>query len=226
MSEVDLNAPEVKAAIKAEAKRLLDEEAGGLKRAKEEALDELKELKKKYEGIDPAEFKKLKQKMQKLEDEGRTPEEIQRRIEEEFAPKLSQAEQDRDDAVKKLSDLQIDNQLTSALIENGVPKEFIRAVKADILSTSREKMQVKDGGVIVDGTPVADFAKKWAGDEANKPFISAPDNRGGGGGGGGGGGAGTAKKTSEMTRAEKSEFIAKEGLEAWKEKLNNESPSK
>ena len=219
---IDLNDADVKAAIKAEADKLaaekIEAETGGLKSKNTELLDEVKALKKKFEGIDPEEHKRLKGEKREKEDKESDPVQLRKRIEEEFTPKLTDAEKRAAEAEAKLAANTIDSQLTAALAEAGVAKEFLRAVKAD-LGSSR-KVEVTDNGVIVDGKPVGDFVKAWAQTDG-KAFIAAPDNAGGGGKGGGGGGAST-KKASEMNAAEKAEFIREKGSQAYREKVDNE----
>ncbi|MEZ5781165.1 MAG: hypothetical protein R3D70_05895 [Rhizobiaceae bacterium] len=219
---VDLNAPEIKAAIEeavtAQVKEKLEAETGGLKAKNTEIMDELKSLRKKFDGIDPEEVKRLKEAERTARDRDSDPVELRKRIEEEFAPKLTAAEKRGDEAEGKLRNLTIDNHLNSALAEAGVAKEFNRAVKADLIAS--RKFDVKDDGVTVDGKPVADFVKTWAAADG-KAFISAGDNSGGGSKGGGGGGAGS-KKISEMTVAEKAAAMRELGSEAYLAKANNE----
>ncbi|WP_398470709.1 hypothetical protein [Tardiphaga sp.] len=223
MSDINLEAPEVKAAIAAEAKKLADAEVAGLKTNRDELLDEVKGLKKRYEGIDPKEYADLKAAKRDADDKDGDPVKLRERIEGEWAPKLTKAEQERDEALGKLNSTIIENQLTSALAEAGVAKEFLRVVKADF--SSNRKVEVKGDGVTVDGKPVEDFVKAWSTDEG-KSFIAAPNNNGGGGKGGNGGGAAGDKKLSEMTRDEKAALQKEIGLKAFKEKVNNERLSK
>ncbi|WP_442577854.1 hypothetical protein ACSBOB_20115 [Mesorhizobium sp. ASY16-5R] len=219
---IDLEAPEVKAAIQEAADKLAQEkiaaETGGLKTKNTELMDEVKGLKKKFEGIDPDEVKRLKEEDRNKKDKDADPVELRKRIEGEFTPKLTAAEKRAEEAEAKLNGTIVDNQLTSALVEAGVAKEFLRAVKADLSST--RKVEVKDDGVIVDGKPVADFVKGWAAADG-KAFISAGSHSGGGAGGGGGGGAGS-KKLSQMSAAEKAAHMTEIGPDAYREKVNNE----
>lgn len=220
---IDLEAPEVKAAIEEAAGKLAQEKVdaatGGLKTKNIELLDELKGFKKKYEGIDPEEVKRLKEEKRTADDKDSDPVKLRERIEAEFSPKLTDAEKRAETAEAKLNSSTIDNQLTAALSEAGVAKEFMRAVKAE-LGTTR-KVEVTDNGVVVDGKPVGDFVKAWATTDG-KAFISAGNHNGGGAGGGGGGGAGT-KKLSEMTAAEKAVHMTEIGAEAYRAKVDNES---
>jgi hypothetical protein len=220
VAEVNLEAPEIQAAIKAEAAKLVEAETGGLKTKNNELLDEVKSLKKKLEGFDPDEFKRLKDAEREAGDRGiKDPVEFRKRIEEEFAPRLAKAEQDRDEALRKLNDTIVDNQLTASLVEAGVAKEFLRAVKADVSST--RKIDVIDGGVVIDGKPVGDFVKAWSAEDG-KSFIAAANNSGGGGRGGNGGGAAGANKVSDMSNADKAAFIREHGAQAWADKVANE----
>jgi FtsZ-binding cell division protein ZapB len=220
---VDLELPEVKAAIAAETAKLVEAEVKGLKKKNEELLDEVKDVKKRFEGIDPKEYQELKIAKREAEDKDGDPVKLRERIEGEYQPKLTKAEQERDDALKKLNSTIIENQLTAALVEGGVAKEFLRAVKADFAST--RKVEVNGDGVTIDGKSVGDFVKAWATDEG-KSFIAAPHNSGGGSQGGGGGGAAVNKKLSEMTRDEKAALQQEIGLDAYKQKVNNERLAK
>jgi hypothetical protein len=217
-----LELPEVKAAIKAEAQKLVEAETGGLKKKNDELLDEVKDLKKKFDGFDPEEYKQLKAAQRNKEDQDSDPVKLRERIEGEFQPKLTKAEQERDEALKKLNDNIVEHQLSTALADAGVAKEFIRAVKADM--SSSKKVEVKDGGVIIDGKPVADFVKTWAAEDG-KSFIAARDNSGGGSGGGEGGGAAGGKKISDMTVAEKAEAMSTLGQVAYLAKSRAEQQS-
>lgn len=214
---LDLELPEVKAAIAAEAKKIVDAEAGGLKAKNDELLGEVKTLKQKLEGVDLDEYKSLKEAKRNKEDKDSDPVELRKRIEAEFTPKIEAEKQRADAAEAKLNKHIIDSELTNSLLAAGVANEFLPAAKA--LLQNSKKVDVTDSGAVVDGKPVAEFAKGWAADEG-KHFVSAPNNHGGGSQGGAGGGAASGKKASEMTRAEKSAFIRENGLEAWTEKVN------
>lgn len=216
---LDLELPEVKAAIAAEAKKIVDEEAGGLKAKNDELLGEIKTLKQKFADIDPAEYKTLKDEKRNKEDKVSDPVELRQRIESEFTPKIDAEKQRADAAESKLKQHIIDSELTNALVTAGVAKELLPAAKA--LLQSSKKVDVSDSGAVVDGKPVAEFAKSWATGDG-KPFIAAADNSGGGGQGGGGGGA-SGKKAAEMSRSEKTAFIGEHGLEKWTEKVTNGS---
>lgn len=220
---IDVNAPEFKAAVETEVAKLVQEkveaETKGLKAKNDELLGEIKGFKQKFDGVDPDEFKKLKGAQRDADDKNSDPVKMRERIEQELAPKLTEAEKRATTAESKLDSYIKDNQLTAALVEAGVAKEFLPAAKA-LLQASRT-VEVKDGGAIIDGKSIAEFVKAWAGGEG-KAFISAPNNNGGGGKGGAGGGA-AGKKASEMTRTEKAKFMKENGLDAWKEKVDNES---
>ncbi|MDN3273384.1 hypothetical protein QWJ07_03955 [Frankia sp. RB7] len=219
---VDVNSQEFKDAVTAAVKTQVDEVAGGLKSKNDELLGEVKGLKEKlksFDGVDADEYKTLKTEKRTKDDKNSDPVELRQRIEGEFTPKVEAANQRAEAAEGKLKQHIIDSQLTTSLLEAGVAKEFLPAAKA-LLQSSR-KIDVSDSGAVVDGKPVAEFAKTWATSDG-KPFIAAADNNGGGSKGGSGGGA-AGKKASEMTRAEKSSFIRENGLDAWTEKVNNGS---
>jgi hypothetical protein len=211
--DIDLNAPEVKAAIEAEAKKLADAEAGGLKKKTNELMDELKDLKRKYDGVDPEDYRKLKDTKRKEGDDKASPEELRKKIEAEFSPLVEKEKQRGDAAESKLKSLLIDNALTTALTEANIGKDFMKAAKA-LVQTSN-KFDVTESGATVDGQPVADFIKKWVEGEG-KAFVAAPANSGGGANGGkSGSGAAGKQKRSEMTASEKSAYVTQHGREAF-----------
>jgi hypothetical protein len=217
---IDVNAPEFKDAVQAAAKELLDKEAGGLKAKNEELLGEVKALRTKFDGVDPDEYKKLKTTKREADDKNADPVELRKRIEDEFTPKLDEATKRASEAEGKLNQHIIDSALTSALLEAGVAKEFLPAAKA-LLRESR-KVEVNDGGAVVDGKPVQTFTHEWAKADG-KAFVSAPDNSGGGARGGNGGGAASGKKLSELSVAEKAALMREIGGDAYKQKVNSET---
>jgi len=214
--DIDLNAPEVKAAIEAEAKKLADAEAGGLKKKTNELMDELKDLKRKYDGVDPEDYRKLKDTKRKEGDDKVSPEELRKKIEAEFSPLVEKEKQRGDAAESKLKSLLIDNALTTALTEANIGKDFMKAAKA-LVQTSN-KFDVTESGATVDGQPVADFIKKWVEGEG-KSFVAAPANSGGGANGSGKNGGGASVDMSKMSATEKAAFIREKGLDALKTNL-------
>lgn len=222
--DIDVNAPEFKQAVAA----AVEKETGGLKEKNKELLDELKPLKEKMEkfkDFDPAEYSRLKALERDGKDkEIKDPVELRNRIEAEFAPKLTAAEKRAEEAETKLKQRTIDGELTSALIDSGVSKEFLPAAKA--LITSGRKVDVTDGGAIVDGKPVSAFAKDFAASDEGKHFVSAPNSQGGGAKGGAGGDPAKGKQLSEMSNADKAAFIREHGPQAWADKVATEMKDK
>ena len=81
---IDLEAPEVKAAIEAavtkQVSEKLESETGGLKSKNTELMDELKGFKKKFEGIDPDEVKRIMAEKRDKDDKDSDPVKLRERI--------------------------------------------------------------------------------------------------------------------------------------------------
>jgi len=217
--ELDLTKPEVKAVIDAEAKKLADEIAGGLKVKNTELMDEVKAVKAKLASVDLEEYQTLKAKEKEKSFEGvKDAKELRERLEAEWAPKLTEAEKRAEAAEKHLKQYKIDSELTQALAGANVHPELLEAAKNLILG--KRQVDITDSGAVVDGLTAKAFIEKWTATDG-KAFMAAPANNGGGAKGGNGGGA-SGKKPSQMTPAEKAAFISENGLQAWQTQIQNE----
>lgn len=102
---------------------------------------------------------------------------------------------ERDKAVKALEDesgytskLLIQDGLKSALIANGVKDEdFIDALATKFASGAKVVAEGDVRKAMIGDKSVADHVKEWAGSDAGKKFVAAPQNSGGGAPGGKGG---------------------------------------
>jgi len=111
---------------------------------------------------------------------------------------------ERDKAAKALeieqahtSKLLISDGLKSALLANGVKDEdFIDTLTAKFASGATIKAEGEARVAMIGDKALADAIKEWAGSDAGKKFVAAPDNSGGGAQGGGG----TATGGKTMTR--------------------------
>lgn len=210
-----MNDAEVKAAIEAEAKKLSDAEIGGLKKQNATLMDELKplkELKQKAEGIDLDKAREWQTKQKTEGEKNESPEQLRAKIEAEFKPLVDAAKQEAADAKAKLDTRTIDSDLTSALVEANVAKDLMPAAKA--LLREGQEIEVTESGATVDGKPIAQFVKEWIAKDG-KAFVAAGQHTGGGANGNRGGGANTGQKRSQMSRSEKTKFIAAHGHEAY-----------
>jgi len=204
---IDLNDPEVKAAIKA----AVDEEVAGLQSKNAELLAKLKKATKDAQ-IDPAEHAALQSEL----------EATQAKLAE--AAKALKAATSEAEKVKKAYDgesqlthrLLVENGLTDALTKAGVTNPVhLRAAKA-MLSGQVQLVAEGDNRIAkVGDKALADFVSEWAKGEEGKYFVAAQQN----GGGGAPGGAGKGGNVKSLTRtafdgldvAAKSKFIADGG---------------
>lgn len=202
MSDVDLKAPEVQAAIK----EAVEEAITGLKNKNIELLSELKAA-RKTATIDPEEYSKLKDEKDVLTDKINelTKAVKQSQSELEKTTKLYQAELDQGNK------LIVDNGLTQALNECKVKPELAKAVKAMFSSM----VEVKDKQALLSGKSINDYVKEWAASDEGKHFVSAPVNSGGGSTGGvdGSGNKQVTRSTFDgMSHQERSTFAKSGGV--------------
>lgn len=176
MSEVDVNAPEVQAAIKA----AIEEAVTGLKNKNTELLGELKKA-RKDSAIDPEDYNRLKEEHSATQD----------KLAE--VTKLFKAEQTNVEKIKKAyeteigftSQLLIDNGLNDALSSVNVKPELAKAAKALFKSNAAIKADGDARVPVIGDKSIADAIKEWSATDEGKHFILAPVNSGGGATGGG-----------------------------------------
>ena len=202
---VDLNDPDVQAAIK----QAVQEATDGLSSKNSELLAEVKKLKKET-GIKPEDLDRL---------EAERDEALKQRDESQKALKqltkdFEKVTNDHKSEAAFTQKLLVDNGLTEALVSVGVKEPaHLKAVKAMLASQVQIVADGDNRVAKVGDKALADFAKEWAASDEGKHFVSAPVNSGGGAqGGGGNSGQKTISRTNfnAMSQAERSAF-AKDG---------------
>jgi len=189
---VDLNDPEVKAAIKAAADAAVSEATAGLIAKNQELLGKVKKLQKDA-AIDPAEYQALSEAKDTAE--AKLAEALKT-----VKQATSQAEKDRkalEAETGYVSKLLIDNGLTDALLKAGVKPEMSKAVKAMLAGQVSLKVEGDKRLAVVGDKALGDFVTEWAQSDEGKHFVAAPANQGGGANGGAQG----AGKSKVMARA-------------------------
>ena len=171
MSDIDLSAPEVRAAIEA----AVEKATAPLVAKRDELLGEVRKLRKGAE-IDPAELERVEAERDELKAKLSAADKA-----------LGKATKDLEAATKRAEDTDAafsnslkDAALTEALTKAGVPVAMLGAVKA----YHAGKLQVADDNgtrVIKAGDKaLGDFITEWAASDEGKHFIAAPDTSGGG----------------------------------------------
>lgn len=209
--DIDLSKPEIKAIIDAEAQKVAEQIAGGLKSKNTELLDEVKKLKTTYSGVDLEEYNTMKAKAKEAQFEGvKDAKELRQRLEAEYTPKLTEAQKRAEEAERGLKLYKIDSELTQALASVNIHPGLLEAARTMIVS--KRQVDVTDSGAVVDGLPVKQFIEKWAASDG-KDFIAAPANSGGGAKGASGGAAQTIKRSQfdAMSHVERAQ-TAKAGI--------------
>jgi len=189
---IDLNDPEVKAAIKAAADAAVSEATAGLLAKNQELLGKVKKLQKDA-AIDPAEYQALSEAKDTAE--AKLAEALKT-----VKQATAQAEKDRkalEAETGYVSKLLIDNGLTDALLKAGVKPEMSKAVKAMLAGQVSLKVEGDKRLAVVGDKALGDFVTEWAQSDEGKHFVAAPANQGGGANGGAQG----AGKSKVMARA-------------------------
>lgn len=204
---IDLNDPEVKAAIKA----AVDEAVAGLQTKNAELLAKLKKATKDAQ-IDPSEHAALQSELDAT----------QAKLAE--AVKAAKAANTEAEKVKKAYEsesklthnLLVENGLTDALTKAGVTNPVhLRAAKAMLAGQVQLIAEGENRIAKVGEKPLADYVSDWAKGDEGKYFVAAQQN--GGGGAPGGAGKGGNVKTLSRTAFDgldvmaKSKFIADGG---------------
>lgn len=172
MSDIDLNSPEVKEAIKA----AVEAATGPLVAKRDELLGEVKKLRRESQ-IDPAELEKVEAERDELK---------QRLAETER--NATKAAKELEAATKRLADTEgayantmRDAALTAELTKAGVTSPaLLKAAKA--LLAEGVVVVDEDGrkAVKAGDKPLTDFINEWASGDEGKHFIAAPAISGGG----------------------------------------------
>jgi multidrug efflux pump subunit AcrA (membrane-fusion protein) len=187
---IDLNDPDVKAAIKA----AVDEATTGLIAKRDELLNENKQL-KKGRTVDPEQVTKLEEQIDTLRDELSAAQKAAKTATTD-AEKARKALESESGYVQKLL---IDNAMTDALTQAGVKEAVhLKAAKAMLSGQAQIVVDGETRLAKIGDKPVKDFIAEWAKGDEGKFFVAAPNNSGGGSQGGQGGGA--AGKTVTRTQ--------------------------
>lgn len=205
MTDVDLTAPEVQAAIDA----AVEKATAPLVAKRDELLGEVKKLRKQTD-IDPADLERVEAER----------DELKAKL-SEATKALNKATKEAEAAAKARDEIDAaytksiaDSALTEALAKAGVTNPVhLKAAKA--LLGSAVQVADEDGQRVVKAGDkgLGDFITEWAGGDEGKHFITS--NANGGGSRGGSGLPSKLPKRSEMDAAQKREFIAEHGQEAF-----------
>lgn len=218
----------------------IDAAVAGLKAKNSEVIGENKKLKEQlaqFEGIDPNAVRNILKRFAddeeaKLIADGKIDDVLNKRTERmkaDFDKKLSEALSKAEQAEKRAQAFQgrvLDDAIRAAAAKAGIHQHAID----DALLRGRAMFTLDEDGQAVqlgeDGRPVL-------GKDGKSPFTPAewlegmkekaphwfPATASGGGASNAGGGGGVSKKAKDMTPQEKAEFIGKNGLDKWNEKV-------
>lgn len=211
--------------VEADGKFRLDaegvEDVSGLKSTLEKLKRESKEAKdalKRYDGLDPEEYQRLKEaadtaEQTKLQTEGKWEEMKDRltKAHQKESEKLTSELSKRDKFIERLT---VENELTAAIAKAGIVDP---ARAGDVMRLMKEKgpQVVADGGVylgMLGDVSIAEYVESWAKTDEAASYLPA-SNAGGSGTppGGKGGGGGGRKPYKEMSEQDKIDFIKKHG---------------
>lgn len=178
---IDLNDPEVKAAIKTAISEAVEAATEPLVAKNKELLGELKKARKNSE-IDPEEFNSLREEKEALE--GKLSEAVKaNKTALQEAEKYKKLHESESGFTSKLL---VDNGLMAELTAAGVKKELLDGAKALIERQVKVEQDGENRVAKVGDKTLKDFVTVWAGSDIGKNYVAAPANSGGGGKGGGG----------------------------------------
>lgn len=170
-----------------------------------ELLKELRTAKNKNKELDFDTYNKVLEENDTLKSElSKTKGELNLKAKD--LEKLSGTLTEKENYLKNLT---LENSLNEQLTKVGVKAELLPAVKALLKSQA----SVNENNVLIGDKAITDFMTEWSANDG-KAYIKAPINNGGGATGSNGTGA-TVQKRSEMTHAQKGEFIKANGQEAY-----------
>lgn len=208
--------------VESEGKYHLDaegvEDVSGLKSTLEKLKRDAKDAKdalKRYDGLDPEEYQRLKEaadsaEQTKLQTEGKW-EEMKDRLTKSFEKEKSTLTSEvakRDQFIERLL---IENELNTAIEKAGVLPEHRRAVRAMLREAGPKVVAEGDEyrGLLGE-VAIAEYVESWAKTEEAAYYLPA-EGKGGSGARGERGGGGGRKAYKEMTEQDKIEFIDKHG---------------
>lgn len=199
MSDIDLSAPEVQAAINA----AVEKATAPLIAKRDELLGEVKKLRKNSE-IDPADLEKVEAERDQYKTQLAELTKTHGKTAKDLEAAMKRAEQ----AEGATTSLLVDNGLNDALIKNGVTNPVHQKAAKALLSGQVQIVADGESRVAkVGDKTLGDFVTEWAAGDEGKHFVTAHEASGGGSGGGH---RGTQTKAGNFggTRSEREAAIA------------------
>ena len=166
----------------------------------EELLGEVKAERSKRREAEEARAQSDEEARAKAEEAAKASgnaEEIQRIAEARYKGQMEKAQRDAQEATAQLNRYVIDGSIRDALAQAQIAPPLGKA--AALLFKDGRNIEVKDGQAFVDGVPIAEAVKEWAG--ADGAAFKAAGQATGGGAPGGGKSAG--KTLADMSEAER-----------------------
>lgn len=194
-------------------------DTSGLKTALEKERAAAKEAKaalKRYDGLDPEEYQRLKEaadaaEQQKLQTEGKW-EEMKDRLTKTFEKEKTTLTGELERRDRVIEQLTVENEITAAIEKAGILPEHRKAVKALLRMEAAPKV-VWEGdsprGLMGD-VAIAEYVESWAKSDEAAHYLPSSGANGSGAKGGAGGNPGR-KPYKEMNEADKIAFIDKYG---------------
>jgi hypothetical protein len=189
MADLDLNAPEVKEAIKL----AVQEATEGLAQKNKELLGELKTARKSLE-IKPEDLDKVERERDELAEKLANTDKLYK----ETLKTTEKIKQQYEQESKFTHGLLVDNGLNDVLVKNGVSNPaMLKAVKSMLASQVKIEAEGESRVAKIGDKALADFVSEWSKSDEGKFFVTANNNTGGGAQGGSG-----SNSAKQMTRAQ------------------------
>lgn len=176
MTDIDLTAPEVQAAITA----AVEKATAPLLAKRDELLGEVKKLRKNAE-IDPADLERVEAERDDLRQKLSEAQKAAKKAATDAEAAIKRAEAADGSVTKLLADNALGEALAKAGITNPVHQKAVKAMFAgDVQVVADGESKVAKIG----DKSVVDALTEWAGTDEGKHFVAAPDISGGGSQGG------------------------------------------
>jgi vacuolar-type H+-ATPase subunit I/STV1 len=178
MSDIDLNSPEVKAAIQA----AVDAAIKPLTDKRDELLGEVKKLRKES-AIKPEDLEAVEKERDELKTQLATAQKESKTF-KEAADKATKALESESGFTQKLL---VENGLTEAFMKAGVTdQDYIDLLKSKHTGLAKVVIDGDNRKVMFGDKDMDTYLTEWKSTDAAKKFIAADGNSGGGSGGGDG----------------------------------------
>ena len=185
--------------LKQQIEEAVEEKTAGLKKNRDELLEEKKEWQAKAKEREEK-YNNLESQVQELRQEKAAKEgdidEVRRQIAEQKEKEIEQIQSEKQNLQQTLENRLIESELTDALINENIAKPYLEPLKASLRGAMKVKDNNGDYRVIADSEGMDKDVKEYVAEkveELGREYFMAASENSGGGAGSSGAGNGTSK---------------------------------